>query len=265
MTKNLKRYWLIWKLLAANALQETFVNRGSNILFMIGKIFRLAMTLFLLFLIKSRVKEFAGYTTDEIVIFFLTYQFIDVLAQVAYRGVYIFTHYVRHGEFDFVLTKPLSPLFQALTGKPDFNDALFIIPTTILSIWIVMQLEINITLASFLWYLLLVANGLLIATSLHILILCLGILTTEIDSATWLYRDLMQLGRFPVNIYLEPVRLALFFLVPVGMMITIPSEVLLNRPPTYSVILATLFGVGFFWFSLRAWRWSLKQYSSASS
>ncbi len=265
MFNRLISYWKVWHLIAGNALQETFVNRWTNSLFFIGKVFRLAMTLFLLLLIKERVQTFAGYSTDEIIIFFLTYQFIDVLVQILYRGVYMFTHQMRTGEFDFLLTKPINALFQSLMGKPDFTDVLFIIPATLVSLWIALQLDITVTGASIFWYLILLGNAFLIGTGLHILILCLGIVTTNIDSAIWLYRDLMQMGRFPVSIYLEPIKLALFFLVPVGMMITIPSEILLNRPPTYSAVMATIFGISFFLASLHIWKLSLKQYSSASS
>lgn len=265
LLKRLNTHWQVWRILASNVLQQTFVNRWSNLLFFTGKIIRLAMSLLVLFLLKNTIETFAGYSTDEMIIFFLTYQFIDVLAQTFFRGVYMFTNQVRRGEFDFLLAKPVNTLFQTLTGHPDFNDAVFIIPTTILSVGIALQLDLTITTASLAWYLILLVNAFLIAAALHIIILSVGILTTEIDGATWLYRDLMDMARFPVTIYMEPLRFALFFLVPVGMMITIPSQVLINQPPTYTGILASLFGLGFFVFSLWLWNWSLKRYSSASS
>lgn len=265
MLQRIKTYYTVWYLMASNALQETFVNRWMNLMFFTGKAIRLGMTLLVFMLIKQNISSFAGYTPDQMVMFFLTYQFVDTLAQVFYRGVYVFTQKVRTGEFDFMLTKPLSTLFQSLTGRPDFNDALFIFPSTALSIWIALQLDISVTLESLLLYGALLLNALLIATGLHVLILATGIFTTEIDGAVWLYRDFMQLGRFPVNIYLAPLRWALFFVVPIGMMITIPTEVLLQVHPTHSVLLVSIFGIGFFIASLRIWKWSLKHYSSASS
>lgn len=223
------------------------------------------MSLLVLLLIRSTIDEFAGYSTDEMIIFFLTYQFVEVLAQMFFRGVYMFSNKVRTGEFDFTLTKPINTLFQILTGHPDVIDVIFIIPTTIISIWIALQLDITVTAASFFWYLILLFMAFLIAAALHIIIISVGILTTEIDGAIWLYRDLIDMGRFPVTIYLEPLRFALFFLVPIGMMITIPSQILLNQPPTYSGLLAGIFGIGFLFISIKFWGWSLKQYSSASS
>lgn len=265
MKKRLSTYLTIWYLTSSNALQQAFVNRYTNLLFFIGKAIRFGMTLMVLLLIKQNIQTFAGYTADEMLVFFLTYTFIDTIAQVFFRGTYLFSNEIRRGEFDFTLTKPIHPLFQALTGKPDFNDAVFIIPSTIISIFIASQLDLNITLVSFLWYLVMLFNGFLIAIGLHILIISLGIITTEIDGAVWIYRDFMQLGRFPVNIYLAPLRFALFFLIPVGMMITIPSQLLLQTNPTYSASLAMVFGIAFLLICLKIWQLSLKHYSSASS
>lgn len=265
MIRRLPIYWHVWKLTAVNALQEAFVNRWSNLLFFVGKSLRLAMTLVFLFLIHQNVQQFGGYTTDQMIVFFLTYQFVDLVAQIFYRGVYLFSNQVRSGEFDFLLAKPINPLFRALTGKPDINDAIFFVPTMVITFWILSQLNLVITATSALLYGALLINSVLIITALHILVLVVGVLTTEVDGIVWLYRDLSRLGQFPVSIYFEPMRFALFFLVPIGMMITIPAEILMNLSPTYSLSLA--FGMGFTSFvgSLRLWSWSLKRYGSASS
>lgn len=262
---HLGKYLSVWKALSYAELQETFINRWSNALFLLGKVFRLAMSLLFLFIIKNTVTSFAGYTSDQIVIFYLTYQIVDVLGQTLYRGVYIFSNKVRSGEFDFTLVKPISSLFQSLVGKPDFNDALFMIPTIGISFYLLSTLDIAITTTSFLLYLALLINSFLIVTALHVLVLTIGVLTTEVDGVIWMYRDLSALGRFPVSIYMQPLRFALFFIIPVGMMISVPAEVLLNTAPTHSILLTNIVGISFFFISLRLWNWSLKQYSSASS
>ncbi len=258
-------YWRVWKFTASNALQQAFINRWSNVLFMVGKALRLGMALLVLWLVKENVTQFAGYTTDQVIVFFLTYQLIDLVAQVFYRGVYMFGQQVKHGDFDFLLAQPLSPLFRSLTGLPDINDTLFLIPNLVITFWLLTHLDLNITFTSFLWYLVLMVNSFLIATALHILVLVMGILTTEIDGIIWLYRDLTRMGQYPVTIYPELLKLALFIIIPVGVMVTIPAEVLINVNPRYTAVAALVFGPVFLWLSILAWKWGLKRYSSASS
>ncbi len=262
---RLKTYLNVWTIFAKNALQETFVNRASNILFMLGKNIRLAMSLLFLYLIRQNIQTFAGYTSDQLVVFFLTYQVIDIAIQTIYRGVYVFSNLVRSGEFDFLLTKPISPLFRALTGKPDINDFIFLFPNLLLSAYILTTLDIQYSAWSILWYLILIINAFFIATALHILVLVIGILTTEVDGIIWIYRDLSYMGRFPVTIYMEPLRFILFFLIPIGMMTTIPTEVFLGLQPSYSLFWVFFVGIGSLFVSLKAWNWALKQYSSTGS
>lgn len=263
--RRIGTYWNVWWLVAKTAFQETFVHRGTNALFITGKALRLIMSLVFLWLIKNQVTQFAGYTTDELVVFFITYLVLDVVVQALFRGVYIFGFLVKRGIFDTILIKPISPLFQALTGKPDINDALFLLPTLALCIWTLTQLQLNISAVSAIWYGLLLLNAMVIATSLQVIILSISILTTDVDGLIWLYRDVSRLGQFPVSIYWEPLRLALFFLVPIGMMVTIPAEVLLQLPPTQSLGVVGLTSAGFVLASLWLWRQSLRQYTSASN
>ncbi len=258
-------YARVWLIIAVNEWQQTFINRYTNLLFMVGKFLRLGMSLVFLFIIKQTAATFAGYTTDQLVVFFLTYHCLDVVAQVLYRGVYLFSDHVRTGEFDYILTKPISALFQALVGKPDINDALFLLPSLGISIYLISTLDVTITFWSGLWFAILLTNSLLIATACHILVITIGILTVEVDGVVWLYRDLAALARWPVSIYHELLRGILFFLIPIGVMVTIPAEVLLGLPATYSAVSAVAIGVTFFGASWWLWERGLKYYASASS
>lgn len=263
--QSLKKYWLVWKLTAQAAFQTTFINRGTNSLFLLGKLLRLGMSLLFLFLIQKNVQTFENYTTSQIIIFFLVYQFIDVVSQILYRGVYIFSNLIRNGNFDFLLAQPINPLFRSLTGQPDINDAVFLIPILVVSFFIISGLGIQISLFQAFIFFVFIFNSLLIATALHIIIVSIGVITTDIDGIIWIYRDFIRLGQFPVTIYLEPLRFALFFIIPIGMMITIPAEIALDLSPSFSLLIVSFVGMSSFLLSLILWKWSLKRYGSASS
>lgn len=256
-------YLQVWSKLAEYALAEMFINRWTNLLFLSGKVIRFGMLLFFLLFIKGSIQSFAGYTADQVVVFFLTYQFLDTLAQVFYRGVHTFSWQVRTGELDFYLSKPMHPLFRILTGKPDFVDVGFFIPTTLLSVYIIRDYFFAASPIQLLWYVVLLINGFFIATAFHILILSLGVITTEVNNAVMLYRDMNTMARFPVTMYQEPLRTILLFAVPVGIMNTIPAQVLLGTSP--SIYLVGSMGVGllFLFSSVKIWNWSITRYTGA--
>ncbi|MDQ3008285.1 MAG: ABC transporter permease [bacterium] len=262
---TLLKHWRVWKMTALNALQETFINRATNVLFFLGKSYRFAMMIVFLLLLRDNINGIGNYTADQMIVFFITYQIVDVVMQVFFRGVYEFGGLVRSGMFDGYLTRPINPLFSVLTGTPDFNDAVFLVPTTLVSIYLIAQADLSITLAGVIWYLLLLLNSFVVGTALHIMIISFTLLTTDVDNVVWMYRDLSRIGQFPISIHFEVIKFILFFMVPIGFMFTVPAQVLLGAPLSHSIVLTVTFTVGFFWLSLQFWKWSLKRYSSASS
>jgi len=265
MTTRFKTYWKVWKRAGINALQITFVNRGTNALFVAGKSIRFFITLLFLFLIKENVQTFAGYTSDQLVVFFLVFNFIDSISQALLRGVYSFGSQVRTGEFDFLLIKPLIPHFRILTDKPDIDDVIFLIPSSIISGYIISTLNIDISFQSILLFIVLFFNAFMIAVALHILIVSITILTTQVDGLLWLYRDLTALGKFPINIYSNLLKFSLFFIIPIGFMITVPAQVLMNTTPSVQIGWTLTVGVISLIISLNIWKKCLERYTSASS
>jgi ABC-2 type transport system permease protein len=265
MLQQARKYWQTWKMTAFSAFQETFINRWTNLLFFVGKGVRFAMMLLFLLLLRENVNQVGAYTSGQMIAFFVTYSLIDTIVQVVYRGIYTFGQDVRSGKFDGTLVRPINPLFTVLTGQPDINDAVFLIPTVCVSVYLLATSGLTITWLSAGLYVALLANSFILATALQIIIASLTIMTTDADNFVWIYRDVTRLGQFPITIYFEAIRIALFFIVPVGMMFTIPAQVLLNTAPSYSLVIVTSFTVFFFWLSLRIWNRALRSYSSASS
>ena len=101
--------------------------------------------------------------------------------------------------------------------------------------------------------------------SFHILVLAIGVITTEVDNTLWLFRDITQMGRFPIDIYQNPLRSFITFVIPVGVMVTFPAKAAMGLLSFNSVLISVGIGVAFLYLSIMFWRFSLKKYSSASS
>lgn len=259
------RYAKIWLMFAANELQQQFATRVSAFFFFIGKAFRFLAFLSMLIVLQKNTQTLAGYSFDQIIVFFFAFNFIDLMSQILFRGVYMFSNKVRTGAFDFYLATPMNALFRALASHPDFNDVLILVPLTGFFFWYLNYLQIPFTGVQLFLFALLLLNGLLIAMAFHILVLCMGIITTEIDHAIMVYRSIAEVGRFPIEIYREPIRWIVTFIVPVGVMMGFPAQVLLGQPPLRLFIVGLLISSSAVTISLFAWKAALKRYTSASS
>ena len=259
----MKRFFLLWLKYTLNSFSSAIYSRFGAGLFLFAKLLRFLLFFLFLFILQKSTKALIDYTANQVIFFYLVFNLIDTLTQLLFREVYRFRQKVVRGDFDLDLVQPINPLFKALAGGADLLDLFMLIP----SIFLLFYFGAQLTFASFslFVFLLLFINGLVIATSFHILVLALGVLTTEVDHAIMIYRDLTNIGRVPIDIYQEPIRSFFTFVIPVGIMVTFPPKALFGLLSTPVVLISLLFGVLFFGGSLLLWRYSLTQYASASS
>lgn len=261
---EIKKYFKFWWLTVNSSTQTALSSRFSALLFLIGKFLRFLMFLGLIIIIASQTKKIAGYSLWQMALFYATFNFIDTAAQLFLREVYRFRSYVVSGDFDYFLTKPISPLFRSLFGGSDVLDLPLFITSLILIFYVSGKIG-PISIVSTFTYILLIASALVIAIAFHIFVISIGIMTTEVDNTIMLYRDLTQMGRFPVDIYREPISWLITFVVPVGIMMTFPAKSLLGSLSTGLIITSLIISGTFLFLSLKFWKFSLKNYTSASS
>jgi ABC-2 type transport system permease protein len=238
-------------------------QRVALLFFLMGKILRFSLFVGFLYFLILGTKTLGGYTSTQAIFFFLVFSVIDVLAQFFFREVYRFRPKIVSGDFDLTLVKPANALFVSLMGGADIIDFITIPPLFAAAIYVGSLL--NPTPSQVLLFLLLAINGLIIATAFHIIVLSMAIITLEIDHTIMIYRDLTSFGRFPVDIYKQPLQGVLTYLVPVGIMITFPAKALMGLIGTNGVLISLLIGVAAMIFALRFWNFALTKYTSASS
>ncbi len=250
--------------MTANAFSIALASRSGAILFLLGKILRAIFFFILLVLLVSQTKVLAGYNLYQTIFFFLTFNLIDTIIQLFLREVYRFRPMVVSGSFDLILTKPFNPLFRILAGGADILDVLMLIPYLLATGYVALLLG-PVSFVSIVLYGFLIVNGLVIAIAFHILVAALGVLTTEIDHTIMIYRDITSMGRVPVDIYQEPLRSFLTFVIPVGIMMTYPAKAFLGLLSPAGMIISFVFGAVFFLVNIKLWQYALTKYSSASS
>jgi ABC-2 type transport system permease protein len=261
--KNLKRYFTVWWLMSRNSFMSVLYQKLSFAILLLGKTLRFVFFIIFLSLLVRGTKVVAGYTLEQTMFFFLTFNLVDIVSQFFFREVYRFRPLIVSGDFDLILVKPVNALFRVLMGGADLID-LVTIPPIMIALYIVGR-SLAPTVGSVIIFLALILCGLLISTAFHIFVLSFGILTFEIDHMIMIYRDLLSMGRFPVDIYREPIRSILTYLVPVGIMITFPAKALMGLVSPISVMVALTIGMILFVGSLKFWNHALKRYTSASS
>jgi ABC-2 type transport system permease protein len=261
--KKINYYLKVWWMMSKNAFLAMLNHRIGVVVFTLGKVLRFTFFGAFLYFLLSKTNTLAGYTLHQTLFFFLTFNLIDVISQFLFRETYRFRPLIISGSFDLILIKPINALFRSLMGGADILD-LFMIPPLIFAVYYVGSL-LDPSVSQIILYIILVINGLVISTAFHIAVLSLGIITLEIDHTIMIYRDLTNLGRLPIDIYGQPLKGILTYLVPVGVMITLPAKAMMGLVTPMGVVVSFALGFLMMILTLRFWGLALKQYTSASS
>lgn len=230
-------------------------------MFITGKIIRFFFYLTLLVIVLNQTKVLATYNLNQIVVFFLIFEIIDIVGQLFFRGIYFFRNEVITGHFDLTLVKPANALFQVLTAQTDLLDT----PLLIIVFYLFTRLNFHLTLFNLILFIFMFISGFILITAIHIIVASIGIITTEVDHVIWIYRDLSLMCRVPIDIYLNSVQVILTFIIPMAIIFTFPAKALMGLLAWPWLIFSFAISCLLLLAALKFWQFSLTKYSSASS
>ncbi len=171
---------------------------------------------------------------------------------------------IRKGELDFILTKPVSSQF--LISLQRVSTA--VISNLLLSlawlIWASLQLQ-TLTVTRMLILLITIPFSLLLIYSLRFLIATLSLIFIRAENVQYLWYQIYRLGMRPDQIYPSWLRRILFTILPVGLVASLPTQIILGFASDWYLLL--VIGLSYLFFKASQWFWAyaLKHYSSASS
>lgn len=263
------RYFRIWCRLAVMSFMVQAESFISSFGYLLGKLVRLGFFLFFLFSIFKHTDALVGYALPEVALFFLTFNIVDILAQLFFRGIYGMRSLIREGDFDYFLIQPTNVLFRVAFQTVDFLDVVTILPVLVITFYLMRHIHAGGVAAvpsiQWLLYGILTLNGLVIAFAIHIAVAALAVLTQELENTIWIYRDLMTLGRFPSDIYDSPMHGILTFIVPVAVMVSFPAKAFLGKLEPWWFLFAFFMAMTTVALSLSFWRFATRRYTSVSS
>src|SRR3989338_2779136 len=111
----MKKYFRIFWVFTKTSLAQQIVYRQSFIFGVLGKTIRTLLLIVLFDVFYAQVDAIAGWTRGEAFLVLAIYLTVELLAIVTFHRnlMYWTPQAIRTGQFDFWLTKPLSPLFHA--------------------------------------------------------------------------------------------------------------------------------------------------------
>lgn len=175
-----------------------------------------------------------------------------------------FNSFVRKGELDLYLVKPVNSQFMVSFRKVSVVYLLNLVLILGYLGWTTTQLDHVVLFTTYLAYVFLVICGAVCYYSLRFLFATISVVLQDAGSMQFIWHQLFRLATRPDPIYPSYLRFLVLTLFPVGFFASVPSRVLVEGP-TMELLWAPIMAGSLLWVSHLGWERALKKYSSASS
>jgi len=262
------RYIKLYGIYVKKAIKSRLEYKNDAILGMISFLITNTVSFLTLTFVISSIPSLGTWSMSELGFLYgfammpraIDHLFSDSLWYVGYW-------YVRNGLMDHYLTRPVNVLFQVVAEvfQPEAFGELF------LGIVLLVVCGFNI---SFMWsigsvVMLIVAIvfGSFIITSLKILTCSVAFWTKTSGVLMNMVYNFADFAKYPITIYHPIIRTIMTFIIPFGLIISIPIDTLINGTYNPWLISLSIIGIaiGLFLVAFFVWCRGLKHYDSSGS
>jgi len=232
----------------------------------IGYLIWTGVSLLFIQVVFGKVGAVRGWTRQEMWVLYGTYVIIESFAWgLLGPNMWRFSSQVRDGTLDLALTKPVNTQFFVSTRYIDPNGVLNCVPGVALLWYGLAQLSHHPTPLQWGLWLALLLCGLIMAYSVWFLCVTWSIWAVKLEAIAVVFDPMMQMARFPVQIYPQRLQAMLTTVLPVAFLTTFPAEALLGRGRLETLGAAFALASLMLWLTHRFFQFALRYYSSASS
>lgn len=260
------RYLQLYRAFVLNCLARAMEFRAQFVAGIVGYLIWAGVSLLFIEAVFGSVGEVRGWSKASMWVLYGTYVTLESLCYgLLGPNMFRFSTLVREGELDLALTKPVNTQFYVSARYIDPNGVLNAIPGLALLVFGLHRLGLHPSLWQWLLWLALLLCGLVMAYCIWFFCVTWAIWAIKMESISVIFDPMMQVSRFPVQIYPRRVQPFLIVGLPVAFLTTYPTEALLGRGHFSLLLGALALASTMLWLTHLFFQFALRFYSSASS
>ncbi len=261
----MKRYFKLLRIFIANSLQLELEYRVNLLMNALNSLLAFGAGFVLLWVMFSQASSVGGWSFTEALalfgVFIMLEAFIDLFL---YPNLNKMPEYIRKGNMDFFLLKPVSGQFLV-----SFRYAsIWRLPAFFLGLGLItngMWQTGNLSLVNIFLALILLFAAATIVYAIWFMLTTTAFWLVKVDNISELFYAFFSAGRFPVSAFPSWVRLILTFVVPIAFVTTVPASAAVGRLTWDMAVINLLIALGLLLLSNLFWRYAVANYTSASS
>lgn len=259
----LSKYLKLYLLAGSNNLKSLLVYKLDFIIGLVSMFLNNAMRFLILVFIFNLVDNIKGWSFDQMLFLYGFSTMVTGLWHCFFINVISLPYYIRTGEFDRFLLRPVNLLFQITIDSLDEDG------------WGELLLGLALVLVAYsrlglpLWKLPLLVplalSGSAIFIAVSLLLSSVSFISVGGVPVMELMGKMFEFTKYPVNIFSQSLKVILTCVIPLGFAVYYPGLVFLGPETLPYLILAPVVSAVYFMFAYFVWNYSIKFYVSSGS
>lgn len=261
---GVKRFFGVWSVFLSRNLQSKMAYKADFIIGVLANILMQLLGYLAIWVIFSQTDELDGWQYYEVLFMYGMAAACSGCSEFFLDGVWsIGGQFIRKGELDRLLTRPMNPLMSILMSKLEPHGLGQIIFGFVVMGSALMHGQMK-PLQGGIWLLpLLVICGALIYLAINLFVASLAFFATRVMGMQVMIHHLNSFCRYPITLYPKTIQIMISWLIPFAFTSFYPASLILNKEAVKLGYLTPVMTVGLLFFSYRFWLWGLKHYQSA--
>lgn len=257
--------------LILSSIQSKMEYRGTFFAFIFTILGFYLSQITVIALMVYKFKSINNWGPGELSLLYTLLIFSMGFTSTIFSGLIDFSEFIRKGDYDRILLRPLSGLGQILTMNFDLTGFTHL-GLGFISLYLTNHLlEIHWNILNILYFIITILGGVLILGSIRIMIasVCFYAISNESLQHLIVFST-REFLLYPTSIYTKGIQFFLTFILPIAFINYYPAQIFINRDPNMIfhpvlIYLTLPIGIILFTISIFIWRFGEKYYGSTGS
>ncbi len=267
---GVRRYLRLWRQFVVIAFVREAEYRLNFVVGVLEGTAQLVLAVLTTLLLYRFTVEIEGWTRGDLIMLVGIYRVVDsLIAMQVAPNLTSISGYIRTGEMDFMLLRPLSSQFLVSLRKLSLPEAANALIGVGLALYARNFLDVHVvprrTLVGAAEAVTFVATGTIMLYAVWFCIVTLSFWLVNVPTIEILFYSLFETGRYPATFFKGLMRTVLIWVFPVGFATTFSTQALAGKTNTRLVLISVAMATLALVVTHLFWNYAVRHYSSASS
>lgn len=264
MKKILDNISLYFSFLNAS-LKEVLIYRLDCIVAFFSQLVVQLISFIFLLIVFQNTENIAGWNFKQILLLYGITRISIAIVGYCFDSLYdIGPRYIRNGEFDKILLRPVHPLISIIGASKDFSAVTDLVLGLVLTISMLIQLSIPITVVLIVKIIFFSIIGALIIGAINTIFSVASFWTYKSNEVIWSFYRIYTFAEYPIDIYNKFIKILITVILPFAFAAYYPTMNYLGFDK-YMIYLSPIVAIVLWIIAVKLWNLALNKYRSTGT